>query len=210
VASTGTLPSTRTPAPGWTARLGAGVALVLVAVAALVWPGAGPRLLLGALGAAALVRGALLVRASDVVQGGARTVGVLTAGLGAAAVVVAALSATVSGRVLVAGVPVVLLAAAGALGGADGVAQRAGRLLGAGAVVVAAVLVAVGVGAGWGPAAALATGLAALGAVLLAVPLLLGARALRADAARRPAAAPSPCAGCACGSGGGCSALPRG
>lgn len=190
---------------GWAAG---GLALLAVAAAALVWPAAGPRLLLGAAGVAALVRGVLLVRAADVVLAGARHIGIATGALGVAAVAVAVVPGTAPGRVLVAAVPLLLVLVGGALAGNDGTVRRIGLGLLAAAVVLAAVLVAVGLTAGWGPAAGLATGLGALAAALLSAPVLVGAANLRAAAARPAAARPAACAGCACGSGG-CGALER-
>jgi hypothetical protein len=209
VASTRTSASPRTADRRWLGWAAGGAALLVVAVAALVWPAAGPRLLLGAAGVAAVIRGVLLVRAADVVLQGARAVGVATGALGVAALAVAAVPAAPAGRVLVAAVPVLLLLVGGALAGRDGLAGRAGRGLLAGAVVLAAVLVATGLTAGWGAAAGLATGLGALAAALLAAPVLVGAANLRAAAAAPAPARPAACAGCACGSGGGCGVLER-
>jgi hypothetical protein len=197
----------RAALPGGWAEWLAAAALLAVAVLALVRPAAGPHLLVAAAGVAALVRGALLVRAADVVLGGARAVGVATGLAGAGAVAVAAVPGPPAGRVLVVGVPLLLLLGGAGLLSSEGTARRVGQLLVGAALVVAAVLGAVAAASGWAAAAGLATGVGALVAALLAVPL--GGRAL---AARTAAAAPAParpaaCAGCACGSGGGCSAL---
>jgi hypothetical protein len=209
VTSSATVRSTSAASRTWAGWLLAGVALVLVAVATLVWPAAGPRLLLGAAGTAGLVRGTLLVRAADVVLGGARAIGLVTGGLGAVAIGVAAVSGELSARVLLAVVPLLLLLVGGALAGRDGVARRAGSALLAGGLLLAAVLVAVGLTAGWAPAAGLATGLGALAAALLAAPVLVASANLRAAAAAPAPARPAACASCACGSGGGCGALER-
>jgi hypothetical protein len=209
VTSTATARSVPAAARAWLGWAAGGVALLAVAAAALVEPAAGPRLLLAAAGVAALLRGVLLVRAADVVRGGARPIGVVTGVLGLAAVAVAVLPGTAPGRVLVAAVPLLLVLVGGALAGSEGTVRRVGLgLLGA-AVVLAAVLVAVGLTAGWGPAAGLATGLGALAAALLSAPVLVGAANVRAAAARPAPSRPAACAGCACGSGGGCGALER-
>lgn len=199
----------RTAAPRavWRAWLGAAVALVAVAVVALVQPAAGPHLLVAAAGVAALLRGGLLVRAAPVVLGGARGIGVATGLLGLAAVAVAAVPGPLAGRVLAVGLPALLLLGGAALLAGEGTARRVGQLLAGAAVLVGGVLGAVAAGAGWTSAAALATGLGALTAVLLAVPLLGRALATRAAATAPAPARPAACSGCACGSGGGCAAL---
>jgi hypothetical protein len=193
----------------WVGWLAAGVALIAVAVVALVRPEAGARLLVGAAGVAGVLRGVLLVRAADVVLGGARAIGLATGLAGAGAVAVAALPGPLAGRVLVVGVPVLLLLGGIGLLAGEGTARRVGQLLAGVALVVAAVLGTVAAAAGWTPAAGLATGVGALTAALLAVPLLGRGVAARAAASAPAPARPAACAGCACGSGGGCGVLER-
>jgi hypothetical protein len=191
---------------GWCA---AGVALIAIAVVALVLPAPGARLLVAAAGLAGVLRGVLLVRAADVVLGGARAMGVATAVAGVAALAVSVLPGSLAGRVLVVGVPVLLLLGGLGLLAAEGTARRVGQLLAGVALVLAVVLGAVAGTAGWTAAGGLATGLGALTAALLAVPLLGRGMAARAAAAAPAPARPAACSSCACGSGGGCGALER-
>ena len=190
----------------WPRRLAVGLLLVAVAVAALLLPPAGERLVLGAAGLVALGRGALLVRIARTgrITDDARLLGAPLAAVGAAAVVVAALTATGSGRVLAVAVPLVLLLSAGALVG--GGARRPGQVLGGFAALLAALLVIAGVLRGWAAAAAIATGVGAVALAGLGVALVAGAVALRSVAARPSStaypAAPAGCGGCACGAGG--------
>jgi hypothetical protein len=193
----------------WVGWCAAGAALVAVAVVALVVPAPGARLLVAAAGIAGVLRGVLLVRAADVVLGGARAIGVATGLAGVAAVAVSVLPGPLAGRVLVVGVPVLLLLGGLGLLAGEGTARRVGQLLTGAALLIAAVLGAVAGVAGWTPAAGLATGLGALTAALLAVPLLGRGVAARAAAAAPAPARPAACSSCACGSGGGCGALER-
>jgi hypothetical protein len=212
VASTGTGILTATdPAQArhtWPRRLGVGAALVAVAVAALVMPGVGGRLVLGAAGLSAVARGLLLTRAAAIgaVDPAARRLGAPLALAGAAAVVVTAVSAPVTTGVLLVGVPVLLLAAAGALVAQGGLSRRLGQGLLVWSLMVLALLVAAAVARGWSGAGAVATAVAALSLAGLGVALLVGAATLRAVATRPPAnpayPAPAGCAGCACGAGG--------
>jgi hypothetical protein len=164
---------------------------------------------LGAAGLAAAGRGALLVRAAraGAVPDGAGRLGVPLAAAGIAALVVTALTAAGSGRVLVVAVPLVLLLASGALLGQDGGARRAGQVLGAWSLVLTALLVVAGALRGWAAAAAVATGVGAIALAGLGVALLVGAVTLRSVAGRTSTSAypapPAGCGGCACG-GGGC------
>lgn len=193
----------------WPRRLGIGVALVLAGVLAVVLPGMGGRLVLGAAGLAAAGRGVLIVRAAwtGVVEPDARRLGLPLAVVGVAAVAVAAISAALSGRVLVVAVPLLLLAASGALLGQGPAARRGGQVLLGWSVLLVALLVAAGVARGWSAASAVATGVGALSLAGLGVALTVGAVTLRSVAAQAPAnpAYPAPaggCGGCACGSGG--------
>jgi hypothetical protein len=193
----------------WPRRLAAGAVLVAVAVVGLLWSGAGARLLLGAAGVAALVRGVLVLRAAaaGAVDEQARPLGSAAGVLGAAAVVVAVVSAGVSGRVLVVGVPVLLFLAAAALLPRGGAVRLGGRVLLVWSALVTALLVAAGATGGWDRAAAAATVVGGVGLAVLGVAAVAGAFTLRAVAGQAPApgaypAAPGGCAGCACGAGG--------
>jgi len=193
----------------WPRRLLVGVALIVAAVLAVVLPDVGSRLVLGAAGLAAAGRGALIMRAAwtGAVEPDARRLGLPLAVVGVAAVAVAAVSAGVSGGVLVVAVPLLLLAASGALLGQGATARRGGQVLLVWSVVVVALLVAAGVVRGWTAASAVATGVGALALAGLGMALLVGAVTLRSVAARAPAnpAYPAPaggCGGCACGAGG--------
>ncbi len=194
----------------WPRWIALGGAMLAVAVAAVLWDAAGARLLLGALGAFLVVRGAVLLRGSR--SGAApaelavraRGLGAVATTAGAGAVVVALVSETAAATVLLVAVPVLLLVAAGALLGRGGVARRGGQALLVWAVLVTGLLVASGLAQGWERAADVATVITAVAVAVLAVPVLLGASGLRAVAAR-PAPArtiPAACAGCACGAGG--------
>lgn len=184
----------------WPWWLALGAVAVVVAVAALFVVDDGARLLLGASGAALVVRGALLLK-------GARSLATeLVArarGLGAAALaagVVTLLAAVLSGDadgVLLVALPLVLLGAA-----AGSSARGNGRWLQVLAVLVIGLLVALGVARGWDAAAGTATVLTALAVAVLGVPLLVAALHLRTIAARPVPAAPAGCGGCACGAGG--------
>jgi hypothetical protein len=192
----------------WPRRLLLGLFLLAVAVAALVVPPAGARLVLGAAGLAAAGRGALLARAAGAgavgVEG--RRLGLPLATAGIAALVVAALTGAGSGHVLVVAVPLALLLGSGALLGQDGGARRGGQVLGIWSVLCTALLVVAGVLRGWAGAAAVATGVGAVALAGLGVALLVGAATLRSVAGRASTsaypAAPAGCGGCACGAGG--------
>jgi hypothetical protein len=213
--ATGILTSTESMAPEvarrtWPRWVGLGVLMLVVAVTAVLWDAAGARLLLGAVGAFLLLRGALLVRsarsgaAPAELAGRARGLGAVAAACGALALAVALASETVAATVLLVAVPVLLLGAGAALLGRAGVARRGGQALLVWAVLVTGLLIATGLGQSWERAADVATVIAALAVAVLAVPVLVGASTLRAVAAR-PAPArtvPAACAGCACGAGG--------
>lgn len=193
----------------WPRRLVAGLALVAVAAVALVWSGAGPRLLLGAAGVAAVLRGALVLRAvaAGTVEERARSLGRVAVVLGAAAAVVAVLSSGAAGRVLVAAVPVLLFLTAGALVSRDGAVRLGGRILLAWSVLVTALLVAAGATGGWARAASAATVVGGVALAVLGVVAVVGAGMLRAVAARPAAGSAYPaaaggCVGCSCGAGG--------
>lgn len=185
----------------WPRRAAAGVGLLAVAVVALALPGIGGRLMLGVLGLGLLAQGALLARSDEP----ARPFGIGEGAVGVAAVAIAAASAPLAGRVLLVGVPVVLLLASAGLIGRSGVARRGGQVLLVWSVLVVGVLVATGFGRGWDRATEVATVVAAIVAAVAAVPLLVGAAGLRA-LAHRPAPSPAypaaGCGGCACGAGG--------
>lgn len=195
--------------PRWVAL---GVGMLAVAVTAVLWDAAGARLLLGALGAFLVVRGALLLRgvrsgtAPPELAVRARGLGALATPTGGAAVAVALVSRSAAAAVLLVAVPVLLLVPAAALLGRGGAARRGGQALLVWAVPVTALVVAAGLGQSWQRAADVATVTAALVVAVLAVPVLIGASGLRAVAARpAPAPArtvPAACAGCACGAGG--------
>jgi hypothetical protein len=195
----------------WPLRLAAGLALIAVALVGLFWSDAGARLLLGAAGLAAVVRGALLFRAiaAGTVDERARPLGGSAVVLGAAALVVAVLSGELSGRVLVVAVPLLLLLTAFALLPRGGAVRLGGRVLLVWSVLVSALVVAAGATGGWDRASSAATVVAGIGLAVLGVVALVGAAALRSVAAQPSSAAypaPAGCSGCACG-GGGCGAL---
>jgi hypothetical protein len=191
----------------WPGRLAAGLALLALAVVGLLWSDAGARLLLGAAGVAALIRGVLVFRAvaAGAVDDRARPLGVLSVGLGAVAVVVAVLSESLSGRVLVVAVPVLLFLTAGALVAQGGAVRRGGQVLFGWSAVVTALVVGAGVTGGWNRAAEVATVMAAIALAGLGVAAIGSALVLRGVAARPSTAAypaPAGCSGCACGAGG--------
>ena len=212
-AATGILTAPTTPEvarrtwPGW---LTLGLAAIAVAVAALVWAPIGPRLLLGAFGAFLVGRGVVLLRSARTVDrdlaGRARALGAVSAVGGAAALVVALVSAGAAAPVLLVAVPALLLLGSVALLARGGVGRFAGGALLGFTLLVTALLVVRGVVDGWDGAARLATGAGALAVAVLGVPMLLAAASLRAVANQPAPARPAACAGCACG-GGGCGAL---
>jgi hypothetical protein len=190
----------------WPQWLLLGVVSILVAVVAVVWDAAGARLLLGALGVFFAVRGAAVLRRAGSLTGElagrARGLGAAAAVAGLAAMLVALASAALAARVLLVGVPVVLLAAAGMLLARGPAARRGGLALLVWSVLVTGLLVVTGLAQGWARAADVATVVTALAVAVLGVPLLIGAVNLRAVAARPAPARPASCAGCACGAGG--------
>ena len=195
----------------WPQWLALGIAMIAVAVTSVLWDAAGARVLLGALGVFLVVRGAVLLRGARSGAVGralaARARGLGTGALvtGAAAVVVAVSSGVLAARVLLVGVPVLLLVAVAGLLGRGGASRRGGQALLVWTFLVTGLLVATGVAQGWARAADVATVVAALAVAVLAVPLVVAASGLRrvaAEPARAPAAAPAGCSGCACGAGG--------
>jgi hypothetical protein len=193
----------------WPQWLALGIGMIAVAVTSVFWDAAGARLLLGALGAFLVVRGALLVRG---VRSGAvgaalapraRALGTGALAVGAAGLVVAGSSGVLAARVLLVGVPVLLLAAGLALLGRGGASRRGGQALLVWTFLVTGLLVATGVAQGWARASDVAAVVAALAVAVLGVPLIVASSGLR-RAAAEPAPAPRPaaCAGCACGAGG--------
>ena len=198
----------------WPQWLALGIAMIAVAVLSVFWHAAGARLLLGAVGLFLAVRGALLLRGarSGIVgrslAGRARSVGGAALGIGVVALAVAVASGVLAARVLLVGVPLVLLAAGVGLLGRGGVSRRGGQALLVWTVLTSGLLVATGVAQGWARASDVATVIAALAVAVGAVPLVLAAAGLRRVAAAEPVPAPRPaaCAGCACGAGG-CGAL---
>ncbi|MGY1858329.1 hypothetical protein [Modestobacter sp. SYSU DS0290] len=192
----GTAPTTPAQARRtWPRTAALGGALIVLGVLALSWS-AGPQLLLAAAGVVAAVRGAMLLRsarAGQVARTGA-VGGAVAVWFGVAAVLVALLSATATGWVLVAGVVVVPTVLAAAATG------RAAAAAVGGALVVGAIAVGVTGGAD----GLLSTGRVAAAALVGVLGLAqLAAAAGLVRLARRPEpAAPAACAGCACSSGG--------
>jgi len=179
----------------WPRMAGLGAALLVLGILALTWSDVGPRLLLGALGLFAAVRGTAVVRNARAGQGEGAVVGAVALWLGLVAVGVALLSATATGWVLVVGVVLAVAALAAGLPGRRGVLGAVAGVLAVGAVLVALL---------GGVDALLDTGrtVAAVGAVLVGLANLGGAVGM-ARIARRPAPAPAAgCGGCACGAGG--------
>src|SRR4051812_6584369 len=126
----------------------------------------------------------------------ARPLGAVAVGLGAAAVVVSVLSASLSGRVLVVAVPVLLFLTAGALVPQGGAVRRGGQVLFGWSAVVTALVVGAGVTGGWDRAAEVATVMAAIALGGLGIAAIGSALVLRAVAARPSTAGyPAP-AGC--------------
>ncbi|MGY2067240.1 hypothetical protein [Blastococcus sp. SYSU DS0619] len=193
----------------WPRWLALGVGMIAVAVIAVVWDDAGARLLLGGLGLVLAVRGAALLSAARTgaldrePAGRARSLGTVAVAAGAAGLVVAVASASLSATVLLVGVPVLLLATSAGLLGRGGAARRGGQALLVWSVLVTGLLVVTGLAQDWDRAADVATVVAALAVAVLGIPLLIGAVNLRTVAA---APAPEPvrsgCGGCACGAGG--------
>ncbi|MBJ7454220.1 MAG: hypothetical protein JHC71_19355 [Blastococcus sp.] len=191
----------------WPQWLALGVAMLAVAGVSIAWSDGGARLLLGALGLFLAVRGAVLLRTAPGLDGElagrARTLGRVAALAGGAALVVALVSGVAAGRVLLVGVPVLLLGGALALLTRTGTARRGGQALLVWGVLVTALLVATGIAGDQDRAVDAATVLAAIAVAVLAVPVLISAINLRAVAAQpAPAPAGGGCGGCACGAGG--------
>ncbi|TYP82912.1 hypothetical protein [Blastococcus xanthinilyticus] len=190
----------------WPRWLALGAAMVAVAVIAVAWDAAGARLLLGAVGAGLVLRGAALLRSGSSVAGepavDPRPLGVAAVALGAGALVVAVVSAALSASVLLVGVPVLLLATSVGLLARGGTARRGGQALLVWSVLVTALLVVTGLAQDWDRAADVATVVAALAVAVLGIPLLVGAVNLRTVANTPPAPARAGCGGCACGAGG--------
>ena len=209
---TGILTAEATPGTArrtWPQWLALGLAMIAVAVVAVLWDAAGARLLLGALGLFLVVRGAVLLRAARTrgldreLAPRARRLGTAALAGGALALVVAVASPGLAATVLLVGVPVLLLVAAGALLARPGrTARRGGQALLLWSVLVTGLLVVTGFAQGWDRAAEVATVVAAVAIAVLGVPLLVAAVHLRTIAARPVPAAPVGCGGCACGAGG--------
>jgi hypothetical protein len=213
-AAPGILTADATPAVArrtWPQWLALGLGMLAVAITSLVWDTAGARLLLGALGGFLAVRGGvLLARGRELggdLAGRARGLGAGSIAVGLAALGLAAASAGLAARVLLVAVPVLLLIAGLGLLARGGLLRRGGQGLLVWSALVTGLLVATGLGQDWDRAAAVATGVAAFGVAVLALPLLIGAANLRAVGARPDPEEGRPlgCAGCAC-SGGGCGA----
>ena len=180
----------------WPLRAALGAGLLVLAVTAVLTGDLGGRLLLGALGVLAAVRGAALLRAGTTAPGALAVAG------GVAAAVVAVVSAWLTGWVLLLGVPLALVGAAAVALARGGAARRGGTALLVWALLVGGLLTATALVQGSGRAAEVATVVAALATGLAAVPLLVAAAGLR-TVARRPAPArPLGCGGCACSAGG--------
>lgn len=193
----------------WPQWLALGVGLIAVAVVSVFWHAAGARLLLGAVGLFLAARGTLLLRGASsgvvgaALAGRARRLGTGALVVGAAAVVVAVSSGVLAARVLLVGVPLLLLAGGFRLLGRGAVARRGGQALLVWTVLVTGLLVVTGVAQGWTRASDVATVVAALAVAVLGVPLIVASSGLRRAAAEpAPAARPAACAGCACGAGG--------
>jgi hypothetical protein len=194
----------------WPRYAALGLALIAVAVTGALWSAGGARLLLGAAGIFLVGRGVVLLRSArtgaleGALRDGAARLGAVAAGLGALALVGALVPGSLAGRVLLVGVPVLLLGAASALLARTGTARRGGWALLVWAVLATALLVATGIGQDWDRAADVARIVAAFAVAVLGVPVLVAAAGLR-EVAARPApvpARPAGCAGCACGAGG--------
>lgn len=186
-------------------RLVLGLLLIALAVVAVFWPSGGARVLLATLGLCAAGRGVLLLRSTAAetereTETSTRPVGTAAVVAGATALVIAALSAPLTGWVLLVAVPLLLLAASLALIGREGVARRGGQALLVWTALVAALLTASGFAQGWERAAGVATVIGALGVAVLAVPVLVSGA--NTPAARPVPQRPSACAGCACGAAG--------
>ena len=209
---TGILTAQATPETArrtWPQWLALGMALIAVAVVAVLWEAAGARLLLGALGLFLVVRGALLLRAVRIrsldrtLAPRARSLGTAALAGGALALVVAIASPGLAAAVLLVGMPVLLLVAAGGLMARSGrTARRGGQALLLWSVLVIGLLAVTGFVQGWDRAADVATVVSAVAVAVLGVPLLVAAVHLRTIAARPAPAAPVGCGGCACGAGG--------
>ena len=209
---TGILTAEATPETArrtWPQWLALGLAMIAVAVVAVLWDAAGARLLLGALGLFLVARGAVLLRVARTrgldreVAPRARRLGTAALAGGALALVVAVAWPGLAATVLLVGVPVLLLVAAGALLARPGrTARRGGQALLLWSVLVTGLLVVTGFAQGWDRAAEVATVVAAVAVAVLGVPLLVAAVHLRTIAARPVPAAPVGCGGCACGAGG--------
>ncbi len=191
----------------WPQWLALGVAMIAVAGASIAWSDGGARLLLGAVGLFLAVRGGVLLRTAPSLDGElagrARVLGSVAAVVGAAGFLVALTSGVAAARVLLVGVPLLLLAGALALLTRAGTARRGGQTMLLAGVLVTGLLAGIGVAQDWSRAADAATVLAALVVAVMAVPVLVSAINLRTVAAQ-PAPAPvsGGCGGCACGAGG--------
>ena len=211
VSSAGTVltaqPTREVARRAWPRWLALGVAMLVVAGVSIVWSDGGARLLLGALGLFLGVRGAVLLRTAPGLGSElgrrARTLGWVAALVGGAALVVALVSGAAAGRVLLVGVPVLLLGGALALLTGTGTARRGGQALLVWGALITGLLVVTGLARDWDRAADAATVVAAIAVAVLAVPVLISAVNLRAVAGQ-PAPAPTGggCGGCACGAGG--------
>jgi hypothetical protein len=191
------LPTPQQARSTWPRMASLGALLVVLAVLALTWSAGGPRVLLGAVGAIAVVRGATVLRGARAgqVEPAAAASGAGAIWLGLVSIGVALLGLTATSWVFVAAVVLLSAVLAAAL------PDRRGALL-AGGVAVA--LAAVVLGVLGGVDALLATGRTVAAVLVGGVGLanLAGAVGM-ARIARRPAPAPAAgCAGCACGAGG--------
>lgn len=193
----------------WPQWLALGLAMIAVAVVAVLWDAAGARLLLGALGLFLVVRGAMLLRAvrtrtlDRTVAPRARGLGTGALAGGALALVVSLASPGLAAAVLLVGMPVLLIGAAGVLMARPGrTARRGGQVLLVWSALVTGLLAVTGFVEGWDRAADVATVAGAVAVAVLGVPLLVAAVHLRTIAARPVPAAPVGCGGCACGAGG--------
>src|SRR4051794_21568801 len=141
----------------WPRWLALGLAMLAVAATGLFWAAQGSRVLLGAAGLFLLARGVVVLRGASGLGAGARGLGGAAVVAGLAGVVAAAVSATLSGSVLLVAVPVLLLGAAGGLLARSGRSRRGGVAALLWALLVTGLLVGSGLAQGWHRATGVAT-----------------------------------------------------
>ena len=194
----GTLPTTPQQArTAWAPTAALGVVLLALGVLAVAWRDGGARLLLGGVGVFAVVRGVGMLRGvrAGRLERGAAPFGAGATWLGLVAVVVALVSGTATGWVLVAAAVVAPPAVTLSLGRHLAAAWAGSAVLLAGAVVLALT-------ASTGALLTTAAVVAGLAAAAVGVVDLVGAAGM-VRLARQPEPAPAAgCGSCACGSGG--------